>query len=270
MVSLATPMDDARTDIDVIVSAVAVPVLVADYTALIERFAGIPGPEVEALFRRDSATLMECLPLARAVAASPEWIRLYGSPLADRAPDLLGRKFTPEDYPELHESLIRQFTAPMMGIDSVVSEHTAPTMSGDVIVRSHWKASKLDGQTAYQRVVVVDLDVTHLRRTQRHLEETLESKDRFIATVGHELRNPMTSLIGFGSLLHTDWALLDDTARREMVAIIADQSRDVAGLLDDLITSAVGDSLRVVNEPLRLGQMLSSLDLSGLDTDLDP
>jgi hypothetical protein len=65
-----------------IVSAVPVPVLVADYTPIIERFKGMDGATLRNLLRSDEALLMEVLSLPRAVAASPEWNRLYGSPLA--------------------------------------------------------------------------------------------------------------------------------------------------------------------------------------------
>lgn len=271
MVALSTSTDDdPRTDVDLIVSAVAVPVLVADYTPLMERFAGVSVAAMEEELRSNENALIECLTLPRAVAVSPEWTRLYGSPLTDNAPDLHKRHFTAEHYPDLHESLIRQFTAPLRGITSIVREHTAPTMYGDVIVRSHWKASSHEERPAYERVVVVDLNITDLRRTQSSLEAALESKDRFIATVGHELKNPITSLVGFGSILETDWDDLDEASRREMVAMIADQARDVAGLLDDLLTSAVGDSLKVARDVLSVGEALTSLDLTEVENRVDP
>lgn len=270
MVALSPSTSDPRTDVDLIVSAVAVPVLVADYTPLIQRFAGMPVAQMERELRSDENALMECLSLPRTVAVSHEWARLYGSPRTDDAPDLPTRQFTAELYPDLHESLVRQFTAPLRGVTSIVREHAAPTMYGDVIVRSHWKASKVDERPAYERVVVVDLDVTDIRRVQRSLEEALESKDRFIATVGHELKNPITSLVGFGSLLNTDWDQLEEEDRREMVSMVADQARDVAELLDDLLASAVGDSLKVAREVVSIGETLTSLDLTDVECRFDP
>lgn len=265
------PTNDAQGDLDTLVSALAVPVLVADYSLIIDRFGDWSVDELEQKFRGEPDVVMECVPLARGLAASPEWIRLYGpSPITHNPPDLLTRHFTPERYPRLFETLIQQFTAPLKGISSLVREHTAPTMHGDVIVRSHWRALRVDDRPEYERVVVVDLDVTSLRQTQRHLEDTLESKDRLIATVGHELRNPMTSLMGFASILDSDWESLDEAGRREMASIIRDQSRDVAGLLDDLIAGAVGDSLRVSREELKLGLVLSSLNLTDVECLVDP
>jgi hypothetical protein len=116
------------TDVDLIVSAIPVPVLVSDYTPIIERFAGMNGYEVRDLLLNDETLLGEALTLPRAVAASPEWVRLYGSPLAGSAPELPDRDFTRQAYPDLHQTLVRQFTAPFFGTTSIVREHAAPTL----------------------------------------------------------------------------------------------------------------------------------------------
>lgn len=42
--------------------------------------------------------LNEVLRLPLAVAASPEWVNLYGSPLTAEAPDLMDRHFSPDEY----------------------------------------------------------------------------------------------------------------------------------------------------------------------------
>lgn len=123
---------------DLIVSVVPVPVLVADYTPIIERFDGMRPKEIRELLLNDDATLAEALTLPKPVAASPGWVRLYGSPYSSDAPDLVDRSFSRDAYPELHRSLVQQFTAPFFGRTSIVTEHTAPAMGGDVIVRSHW------------------------------------------------------------------------------------------------------------------------------------
>lgn len=157
----------APADVELLVSAFPTPVLVADYSPIIARFEGMGASSIRTLLREDEDILTEALSLPRALAASPEWVRLYGSPLSDDVPDFSARRFTREAYPDLHETLVQQFTAPFTGRTSLVREHTAPTLFGDVVVRSHWKAVHEFGEPRWDRIVIVDLDVTDLRATQR-------------------------------------------------------------------------------------------------------
>jgi signal transduction histidine kinase len=263
----APSLDPVRAEVDLIVSAVAIPVLVVDYTRIVERFERWSHRQVMELLERDDAALMECTELPRVIAASPQWVRLYGDPLAgddtlEDPPDLPHRRFTPDAYPDLRATLVQQFAAPSAGITSIVREHAAPTLSGDVVVRSHWKASTLTGYPRYDRVVIVDLDVTDLRMTQRSLEDALEEKDRFVATVSHELRNPITSVTGIGSVLRSEWRTMGEDERWELIDLLAGQAEDMRDILDDLLATSVGDALRVSDEEVPLGTILEALDLS--------
>lgn len=259
-------------DVD-IVSAVPVPVLIADYTPIIERFEGMDGEALRDLLRSDEALLMEVLSLPRAVAASPEWNRLYGSPLAPDPPDFTERKFTPDRYPELFETLIEQYTAPFFGITSIVREHTAPTMFGDVVVRSHWKAVTEEDDPRWDRIVIMDLDVTDLRMAQHDLEALLsdkqklvESKDQLIASVSHEIRTPLSSIVGFAHLLNESSDLKPEE-RKEMIELVVQQSGDLTNIVDDLLVAAKADigQLEVSAVPVDLraqaAQAIEGLDI---------
>lgn len=255
-------MTPARaSDIQLIASAAAVPMLIVDYTPIIEHFAGLSESDVRERLSRERE-LLACLQLPLVLAASPEWVALYGSPLAEDPPDLPARQFTVERYPALAQVMVDQLTAPFSGVTSIVSEHLAPSVAGDVVVRSHWKASR--PHHPYSRIVIVDLDLTDLRVVQRSLEEAVEGKDRMVATVAHELRNPITSLMGFSNLLDREWDELEESARREMAAMTAGQAKDVASLLEDLVAAAAGSAVPVVDEALELDVVLSSLDLDGV------
>jgi signal transduction histidine kinase len=221
--------------------------LVADYTPIIERFEGMDGETLRQLLRSDQELLMEVLSLPRAVAASPEWNRLYGSPLDPDPPDFSERRFTPARYPDLFETLIEQYTAPFFGVTSIVREHTAPTMFGDVVVRSHWRAMTEEDNPRWDRIVIMDLDVTDLRMAQRDLERLLsdkqrlvESKDQLIASVSHEIRTPLSSIVGFAHLLNetSDLSLAE---RKEMIELVVQQSGDLTNIVDDLLVAAKAD-----------------------------
>lgn len=177
------------TDVGGVVSALPVPVLVVDYTPIRERFDGLEAATIRRLLSDDEDLLFECLKLPRVIAVNQEWVGLYGPSAAGfegTPPDLTERHFNPRDYPELHESMIEQFIAPFMGVTSIVREHTAPTLFGDVIVRSHWRADEDSAGPRYDRIVIVDLDVTDLRATQLDLQESLKANERLMAAARFE------------------------------------------------------------------------------------
>lgn len=231
----------APAEIDLLVSAVPVPVLVADYTPIIERFQDMEPESVRHLLTTDAEAINETLALPVAVAASPEWVRLYGAPMSERPPDLRDRHFSPQEYPELHKSLVDQFTAPFFGVTELTSEHTAPTLFGDVIVRSHWRVIVDDGIPAWDRIVIVDLDVTDLRLAQRELEASLDMKQQIVASVSHEIRTPLASIVGFAQLLH-DSSDLTSGERNELTELLVQQSSDITNIVDDLLVAAKADT----------------------------
>jgi hypothetical protein len=164
------------TEVGLMVSAVPVPVLIADYTPILERFDGMTGEQVRSALLGDDVLFTESLSLPRPIAASPEWDRLYGSFLSRDTPDLKDRNFSKALYPDLYETLIQQFSAPFYGITSIVREHTAPTVFGQVTVRSHWRAPIDEDRPLWDRIVIVDLDVTDLRSVQSKLTHLLDAK----------------------------------------------------------------------------------------------
>jgi signal transduction histidine kinase len=262
---------------DLMVSAVPVPVFVADYTPILERFSGMTGDRVRALLDSDDLLLMECLTLPRPIAASPEWTRLYGSPVFAENPDLKERHFSVEGYPELRETLIQQFSAPFSGVTSIIREHLAPTVFGDVIVRSHWRPLMDEGLPLWDRIVIADLDVTDLRSAQRDLEAILEAKDhlvqskeQLIASVSHEIRTPLSSIVGFARLLYDD-ADLPESDRQEMIGLLVQQSGDLTNIVDDLLVAAKTDAGQMavarVSVDLRAqaAQAVESLDVASRD-----
>jgi signal transduction histidine kinase len=237
----------APAEVELLVSAVPTPVLVADYSPIIRRFDGLDAASIRALLSEDEAVLTETLSLPRALAASAEWVRLYGSPMSDDVPDFAERRFTPAAYPDLHETLIQQFTAPFTGTTSIVREHTAPTLLGEVVVRSHWRALLANGEPQWDRIVIVDLDVTDLRGAQQAMqvlldqkEELIRSKDQLIASVSHEIRTPLSSIVGFAELLR-EAGDLSREERQEMIELVAQESADLTNIVDDLLVAAKSD-----------------------------
>lgn len=77
-----------------------------------------------------------------------------------------------------------------------------------------------------------------LEQKNRELEELIDSKTRFLATVGHELRTPLTSVVGFATVLQDPDDKMSTDERNEMLEIIINQGLDLAAIIDDLLVMA--------------------------------
>ncbi len=106
-----------------------------------------------------------------------------------------------------------------------------------------WEDGKVSG------VVGVGNDVTERKRASQRLEQLVRSKDEFVAAVSHELRTPLTAVVGFAQELRTK---IDEFTPPEMetfVSLIAEQSMEVADLVEDLLVAARVDIDKVAVAP---------------------
>ncbi len=67
--------------------------------------------------------------------------------------------------------------------------------------------------------------------------EAQNEKDAFIATVSHELRNPLAVMLGLGQELAENYDTFSDDDRREMAQMIARQADDASWLIEDLLVA---------------------------------
>jgi PAS domain S-box-containing protein len=67
--------------------------------------------------------------------------------------------------------------------------------------------------------------------------EAQKEKDAFIATVSHELRNPLAVMLGLGRELADNYESFTDDERREMAQMIARQADDASWLIEDLLVA---------------------------------
>jgi signal transduction histidine kinase len=74
---------------------------------------------------------------------------------------------------------------------------------------------------------------TQLAAANRELEANARRKDEFLATLSHELRNPLAPIVTSAHILERE--TLPGTTAREAVQILARQTNHLSGLLDDLL-----------------------------------
>ncbi|MFH1330830.1 MAG: HAMP domain-containing sensor histidine kinase [Actinomycetota bacterium] len=96
-------------------------------------------------------------------------------------------------------------------------------------------------------------DITDEKQHREQLEAALRSKIELIGTVSHELRNPLTTIVGYAHLL-SEARDPGSAEQAEMAAVVKQQAEDVANIVEDLLTAAQADAgtLRVVSAPLDL------------------
>lgn len=78
-------------------------------------------------------------------------------------------------------------------------------------------------------------------RTRKHLEELIKSKDQFVASVSHELRTPLAAVLGFAEELRDNASSFRAEELAGMLELIADQSQEMADMVEDLLVSARAD-----------------------------
>jgi signal transduction histidine kinase len=110
--------------------------------------------------------------------------------------------------------------------------------------------------------VIVFLFATWLLLWLRHEFESGEikfrnlarSKDEFVASISHELRTPLTAVVGLAQELRDRYRDFDHAEVGEFIEIIAEQSVEVAHIVEDLLVVARDDAggLTLDREPLDL------------------
>ena len=80
-----------------------------------------------------------------------------------------------------------------------------------------------------------------LRVSNEQLEAHMKAKDQFLAVVSHELRTPLTVVSGFAQELVDDDVNLSVSEERELLEVIADQSRELSFIIEDLLLTSRAD-----------------------------
>lgn len=97
------------------------------------------------------------------------------------------------------------------------------------------------------------------------MQELIHAKDRFLASVSHEVRTPLTAILGFARLLDHEPDLPGED-QQMMISSIAEHAQEMSDLIDDLLVAARVElgQIQVVNEPHDVvGQISQLLEAGG-------
>lgn len=143
-------------------------------------------------------------------------------------------------------------------------------------------ARAFDEMTSQLNSLTAELEERVEERT-RELEEKnaqlarlMQEKETFLAGVSHEVRSPLTAMIGFIELVNQSGDALDSEERTEMLETVSRQADDVLNLIEDLLASARAEAgtLKVVSVRVDLAaqarQVVEALGKNArVDIDLD-
>lgn len=95
-----------------------------------------------------------------------------------------------------------------------------------------------------------------LSEQQDELKALNLSKDKLFSVLGHDLKSPFNGIIGLLELVNANWDIINDTEKKEMLALLFASSERVSELLDNILNwgqTQVGlvniDTRRVVLYP---------------------
>jgi PAS domain S-box-containing protein len=92
-----------------------------------------------------------------------------------------------------------------------------------------------------QLVISHVIDITERHLAKEGLENLVRSKDELIAGVSHELRTPLTVVHGLAQELDSSWMSFSVPEQKEFISMIAQQSAEVANIVEDLLVAARAD-----------------------------
>jgi two-component system phosphate regulon sensor histidine kinase PhoR len=164
-------------------------------------------------------------PLGSVAAAVPEGLAVIDAAGRIRAWNPAAEEITESGSREM---LYRPLPFPVPSPGQVI-EHQ--------LLNGRWveaRCARLDDD----RRVVTFHDVTESRREE-------EEQNLFLATASHELRTPLTIVRGYAETLVTRWDQLDEAGRRSAAEVIVARSRQLAALVDRLLSGDHADGNRM-------------------------
>jgi signal transduction histidine kinase len=99
------------------------------------------------------------------------------------------------------------------------------------------------------------------RALMHRLREADRTKTEFVSILAHELKGPMTTIVGFGQMLQDHWATMEDDKRTQFIGIVRRETQRLANMVSDLLDVSRMESgnLRYEFEPMSLSDLIDNV-----------
>ncbi len=104
----------------------------------------------------------------------------------------------------------------------------------------------------------VSRDITERIEIRRKLQQTNRELDAFVSTVSHDLRSPLTPLIGFAELLEERYAEQLDDIGHDCIFEIKKTAMKMKDLLEDLLSLSRVGQIKLPDHPVDATQVAKS------------
>ncbi|MBN1598876.1 MAG: hypothetical protein JW894_11335 [Bacteroidales bacterium] len=103
-----------------------------------------------------------------------------------------------------------------------------------------------------ERQLHIEEQAEELKVKNEQLSELNATKDKFFSIIGHDLRNPMNSILGFSELLYNKHQKLDNKKRELYIRSIKDSAKKTYDLLENLLEWSRSQSSQYIPKPEKI------------------
>ena len=207
------------------------------------------------VFQTAAAGLVLMWPDGRIFQANPAFCRFTG--FAEK--ELLQMTVADVTHPEDRESTRNHYRELAAGRkESVHYEKRYRTRDGRIVWGHASVACLLGGDDPPGYCIGLVQDITERKRAEQELQALNRELDAFVYTVSHDLRTPLTPIIGFAEFLRQHHRGKPDAETDGILAEIEGQGRKMLALLEDLLCLAKVGKLECPPAPIATDAVVSA------------
>jgi signal transduction histidine kinase len=116
-----------------------------------------------------------------------------------------------------------------------------------------------DGEDRVVGILGTFEDITERKRAEEELKEANRELDAFVYTVSHDLRSPLTPIIGYADFLRENYSDQLDEQALDCLSEISTSGGKMVALMEDLLTLAKVGQLELPAEPFDTGEVVNEV-----------
>jgi PAS domain S-box-containing protein len=166
-------------------------------------------------------------------------------------------------HPEDRDKVNEAYTSSLKNKTDYEIEHRLLLKSGKikyVLEKCHTEYNELGNPILSIGTVS---DITELKEKENKLQEAIETKDKFLSIIAHDLRSPFNTLLGFSEVLMKEHKEYGVEEREKMIKLVNLSANMAFNLLENLLSWSLSQFGKIKFSPEKLN--LKTLLLGILD-----